>query len=82
MNFEPPHRPKDMTLAPGLLIDEIHVPADLALWMDAEMHAFFNDLSRKQKRRYVEWIDQATTAEVRERRIGWAVQMMRDERSR
>jgi uncharacterized protein YdeI (YjbR/CyaY-like superfamily) len=66
-----------MTAGPTLEIDEVAVPADLALWMDADMHAFFSELSRTQKRRYVDHIEQARTPDARERRIAATVGLLR-----
>ena len=66
-----------MTAAPTLQIDEVAVPADLAIWLDADMHAFFHELPRSQKRRYVDRIEQARTPDARERRIAATVESLR-----
>ena len=75
-------RPTHMTAAPTLQIDEVAVPADLAIWLDADMHAFFHELPRSQKRRYVDRIEQARTPEARERRIAATVGLLRAGRNR
>ena len=70
----------------GLELDteprEVTVPADLtkALDRDAEARRFFDGLSYSNKRRFVISIEEAKTAETRQRRIAKAVSLLRDGR--
>ena len=72
----------DVTLDLDTEPREVDVPADLAVWLDGELHAFFDSLTPSQKRWYVEPITQAKKPETRERRVAKAVQMMREGRKR
>jgi hypothetical protein len=62
---------------------EVSVPADFsnALNGDVEARRFFDGLSYSNKRRIVMGIDEAKTAETRQRRIDKAISMLRDGRS-
>jgi len=70
----------------GLELDteprEVTVPADLtkALDRDADARRFFDGLSYSNKRRFVTSIEEAKTAETRQRRIAKAVSLLRDGR--
>jgi hypothetical protein len=61
---------------------EVTVPADFAHALDQEAPAkrFFDDLSYSQKQWFVLGIEEAKTAETRERRIGKAVERLREGR--
>ena len=61
---------------------EVVVPADFAAALDAEPAArsFFDGLSYSNKRRFVMPIDDAKTAETRQRRIESSVAKLRDGR--
>ncbi len=61
---------------------EVVVPADFAVALDAEPAArsFFDGLSYSNKRRFVLPIDDAKTAETRQRRIEASVVKLRDGR--
>lgn len=67
-----------------LALDEdpraVAVPDDFAaaLAADAEAKRFFDALSYSHQRRYVMGIDEAKTAETRERRIAKSVSMLRE----
>ena len=63
---------------------EVTVPPDLAAALadDAQPREFFDGLSYSQKQWYVLPIEQAKTAETRERRIAKAVAMLREGRKR
>lgn len=58
----------------------ITVPDDLAAALEAEpeVKRFFESLSYSNKRRHVEAIEQAKTAETRQRRIGKSVSTFRE----
>ncbi|MEU1598535.1 YdeI/OmpD-associated family protein [Streptomyces sp. NPDC005708] len=56
---------------------EVAVPADLAEALGAETKAFFDGLSYSSKRRVVEPVEAAKTAETRQRRITKAVTALR-----
>ena len=58
------------------------LPPDLSVILDGETRLFFESLSQRRKRTYVERIVQARRPETRERRIATAVQMLRAERRR
>jgi Bacteriocin-protection, YdeI or OmpD-Associated/Domain of unknown function (DUF1905) len=61
---------------------EVTLPADFAASLDAEQEArsFFQSLSYSNKQRIVLAIEQARTAETRQRRIAQSVQALREER--
>jgi uncharacterized protein YdeI (YjbR/CyaY-like superfamily) len=61
---------------------EVNLPPDLAAALDAEPEAgsFFQTLSYSSKQRLVLAIEQAKTAETRERRISQSVQALRQKR--
>ena len=61
---------------------EVTVPADLAeaLERDVEAKRYFEGLSYSQKQRHVLPIEQAKTAETRQRRIDKALSMLREGR--
>jgi hypothetical protein len=63
---------------------EVTVPGALADALDAEPRArrFFDGLSHSQQRWYVEPIEQAKTAETRQRRVAKAVGKLREGRKR
>jgi hypothetical protein len=63
---------------------EVTVPPDLAAALadDAQAREFFEGLSYSQKQGYVLPIEQAKTAETRERRIAKAVGMLHEGRKR
>ena len=58
----------------------VEVPADFAaaIAADAEAQRFFDTLSYSIQRRYVMGVDEAKTAETRQRRIEKSVQMLRE----
>ncbi|GHJ35642.1 YdeI/OmpD-associated family protein [Streptomyces sp. TS71-3] len=56
---------------------EVAVPADLTAALDADARAFFDGLSYSGKRRVVEPVEAARTAETRQRRIAKAVTALR-----
>ena len=56
------------------------LPPDLSIMLDGETRLFFDGLSYRRKRRYLEPIVQATKPETREHRIATAVRMLRSER--
>jgi hypothetical protein len=62
---------------------EVMVPPDLAAALDTEPQArsFFQGLSYSNKQRVVLAIEQATTAETRQRRIVQSVQALREKRT-
>ena len=62
---------------------EVTVPPDLAeaLERDADAKRYFDGLSYSQKQRHVLPIEQAKTAETRQRRIAKALSMLREGRS-
>jgi uncharacterized protein YdeI (YjbR/CyaY-like superfamily) len=62
---------------------EIAVPPDLADALNGDAHArrFFDGLSSSNRRRCVLSIEDARTAETRQRRIGRAVSMLREGRT-
>jgi uncharacterized protein YdeI (YjbR/CyaY-like superfamily) len=62
---------------------EVTVPPDLAeaLERDVEAKRYFEGLSYSQKQRHVLPIEQAKTAETRQRRIGKALSNLREGRS-
>ena len=62
---------------------EVTVPADFAdaIDRDADARRFFDGLSYSNKRRYVMGIEEAKTAETRQRRIAEAVSMLREGRT-
>ena len=62
---------------------EVTVPPDLAeaLERDVDAKRFFEGLSYSQKQRHVLPIEQAKTAESRQRRIGKALSILREGRS-
>jgi bacteriocin resistance YdeI/OmpD-like protein/uncharacterized protein DUF1905 len=62
---------------------EVTVPPDLAeaLERDVDAKRFFDGLSYSQKQRHVLPIEQAKTAETRQRRIDKALSMLREGRS-
>lgn len=61
---------------------EVSLPSDLAAALDAEPEAqrYFQSLSYTNKQRIVLPIEQAKTAETRQRRIAQSVQALRDQR--
>ncbi len=61
---------------------EVTVPPDFAeaLAAEAEARRFFDGLSYSNKRRYVQSVEDAKTAETRKRRIEKAVSMLREGR--
>jgi hypothetical protein len=63
---------------------EVVVPSDLAaaLACDADAARFFESLSYSQKLWFVVQVTDAKTAETRKRRIGRALELLRDGRSR
>ena len=63
---------------------EVTVPSDLAAALadDPQARQFFDGLSYSQKQGYVLPIEQAKTAETRERRIAKAVGMLQERRKR
>jgi hypothetical protein len=63
---------------------EVTVPSDLAAALadDPQARQFFDGLSHSQKQGYVLPIEQAKTAETRERRIAKAVGMLQERRKR
>ncbi len=62
---------------------EVSVPPDItaALGRDVDARRFFDGLSYSHKRRYVIGIEEAKTAETRQRRIDKAVSVLRDGRN-
>jgi hypothetical protein len=62
---------------------EVTVPPDFAAALDAEpeAHSFFQTLSYSNKRRILLAIEQAKTAETRQRRITQSVQALRDKQA-
>ena len=62
---------------------EVMVPPDFAdvLDRDAEARRYFDGLSYSNKQRFVISIEEAKTAETRQRRIAKAVSMLREGRS-
>jgi antitoxin component of MazEF toxin-antitoxin module len=62
---------------------EVSVPADLdeALNQDPEARRFFDHLSYSNKLRHIHSIEQAKTAETRQRRIAKAVELFREGRA-
>jgi hypothetical protein len=62
---------------------EVLVPADLGEALDGDTDAwrFFAGLSFSHQREYVTWIEEAKRPETRARRIGKAVEMLREGRS-
>lgn len=62
---------------------EVSLPPDFtdALGRDGDAQRFFDGLSYSHKRRYVMGIEEAKTAETRQRRIDKAVSMLRDGRT-
>ena len=62
---------------------EVIVPPDFAdaINRDADARRFFDGLSYSNKRRYVMGIEEAKTAETRQRRIAKAVSMLREGRT-
>jgi bifunctional DNA-binding transcriptional regulator/antitoxin component of YhaV-PrlF toxin-antitoxin module len=62
---------------------EVAVPPELAetLERDAELRRSFDELSRSKKRRLVDPIGQAKTAETRQRRIDKAIDALREGRT-
>ena len=62
---------------------EVVVPPDFeeALAQDADAKQFFDGLSYSNKRRYVMGIEEAKSAETRQRRIAKAIGMLREGRS-
>lgn len=62
---------------------EVTVPPDLAEALEREVDAkrYFEGLSYSQKQRHVLPIEQAKTAETRQRRIDKALSMLREDRS-
>ena len=62
---------------------EVTMPPDLteALEREVETKRYFEGLSYSQRQRYVLPIEQAKTAETRQRRIGKALSMLREGRS-
>jgi uncharacterized protein YdeI (YjbR/CyaY-like superfamily) len=63
---------------------EVSVPPDFAeaLDRDADARRFFDGLSYSNKRRFVMGIEDARTAEARQRRIARAVGTLREGRAR
>jgi uncharacterized protein YdeI (YjbR/CyaY-like superfamily) len=63
---------------------EVVVPSDLAaaLTRDADAECFFDSLSYSKKLGFVVQVTDAKTAETRQRRIGRALELLRDGRSR
>lgn len=57
---------------------ELAVPADLAEAMDPDTRRFFDGLSHSRKQRFVLPIEQARTAETRQRRIARTIIALRD----
>lgn len=70
----------DVTVELDTAPREIEVPADLAEALEAapEAKAFFEGLSYSNKRRHVESIEGAKTADTRQRRIDKAVAQFRE----
>jgi uncharacterized protein YdeI (YjbR/CyaY-like superfamily) len=62
---------------------EVTVPPDFAAALDADAaaKAFFDGLSYSQKQWFVLGIEEAKTAATRERRIGKAIERLRDGRA-
>ena len=62
---------------------EVTVPPDLAaaLGRDEDARGFFDDLSYSNRRRIVLSIEEAKTAETRQRRIAKAVEALREGRT-
>ncbi len=62
---------------------EVTVPPDLAeaLERDVDAKRYFDGLSYSQKQRHVRPIEQAKTAETRQRRVDKALSMLREGRS-
>ncbi len=69
----------DVTIEPDTEPRELAVPADLAAALDAEpgVRAAFDTLSYTNRKRYVLAVEEAKTAETRERRIARAVGELR-----
>jgi len=63
---------------------EVTVPSDLAAGLadDPQARQFFDELSYSQKQWYVLPVEQAKTAETRERRVAKAVGMLQERRKR
>lgn len=63
---------------------EVAAPADFAeaLRGDAQARSCFDGLSPSRKKAYVTWIEQATKAETRERRVAQAVAELSEGRPR
>lgn len=63
---------------------EVNVPPDFAeaLGRDADARRFFDELSYSNKRRFVMGIEDAKTADTRQRRIAKAVGALREGRAR
>jgi bacteriocin resistance YdeI/OmpD-like protein/uncharacterized protein DUF1905 len=61
---------------------EVDIPADFADALNgaAEAKTFFDGLSYTHRRWYVSWIESAKRDETRQRRLGQAVQMLREGR--
>lgn len=68
--FDP--EPREVTVAPDLTA---------ALDGDAAARRFFDGLSYSHRREYVEWIEEATRPETRQRRIAKAVTMLSEART-
>jgi hypothetical protein len=58
---------------------EVEVPADLreALANDPEAEAFFQRLSYTHQKEYVQWIEEAKRDQTRRRRIGQAIELLK-----
>jgi hypothetical protein len=74
----------ELELAPDTAPREVTVPPDLAgaLGQDEVAKKFFDSLSYSHQRAYVLWIEDAKKPETRQRRVGQAVEMLRENRRR
>jgi uncharacterized protein YdeI (YjbR/CyaY-like superfamily) len=63
---------------------EVEVPAALAeaLAGDAQAKANFESLAYTHRREYAQWIEEAKREETRQRRIGQALEMLRQGKTR
>jgi hypothetical protein len=70
----------DVQLELDTAVREVEVPTALAdaLATDAGARAAFDRLSYTHRKEYARWIDEAKREETRQRRLGQALQMLRD----
>jgi uncharacterized protein YdeI (YjbR/CyaY-like superfamily) len=57
---------------------EVDVPADLEAALDGEAKAAFERMSYTHRKEYADWIEEAKRPETRARRVGKAVEMIRE----